>query len=536
MNNTRIEEIFQLFRYKACSFDFFHIIITIAALLALFADFFTKSYDGDIDHEIYFGQRLLSGELIWTVEYHDKLFVVQLLHAIPAYFESVQVLRIMSLASCLSAAWSLWALLPKLSGPGAIWPLKPSHVALIYISGMTLLPESIAHINSIAGNLALISILLFFNDRRSPARLLGAATIAALAISIRPYLLLPILTVAIWYGLRNEQPARMKAMPTLRLFLVWTIAVGAAGVFLNVGVYAVTGNMEGFWAGITMLAQKATSDTTFSILRTQARVVFSANWIMVSAVTAGTAWLALAIIMLRRGQETRIALIDLLFIGAAFPIIFQLSFISKHFWPSYANFVFPFALLGTYFLVSNTGAMLRSNIERAFFQGVMVGYFAFFTSTTFSSSLSEVREVTRTNRDHVNHWELVFLTEFLSHQPEGQRDFLVPTDMYSHWKLNEPRRGFPHATNIEHVTEFSFLTWLEVPRHFDFPKTYSSICEKIRKETPHLVAIWQSKPLFACLSARDSGFNIAAELPMPHKRDRFIIFARHVQSIPNTPH
>jgi len=531
--NTPIERNFQPLQRKACSIDFFHIIIAISAALALFADFFTKSYDGDIDHEMYFGQRLLSGELIWTVEYHDKLFVVQLLHAIPAYFESVQVLRIMSLASCLGAAWALWRLLPKFSGPGAIWPLKSSHAALIYVLGMTLLPDSIAHINSIAGNLALVSVLLFFNQGKSPTRLLGAAVIAALAISIRPYLLLPILAVAIWYGLRNEEPVRTKAIPTLRLFVAWSVTIGAAGVFLNVGVYAVTGNMESFWAGITMLAQKATSDTTFSILKNQARVFFSANWIMVSAATAVTAWLTLAMLMLRHGKETRIALIDLIFIGAVFPILFQLSFISKHFWPSYANFVFPFALLGTCVLVSHTAATLRSEIDRVFLQGAMVGYLIFFTGTALFKSFSEARETIKTPHDHVNHWEFAFLAEFLSRQPEERRDFLVPTDMYSHWKLNEPRRGFPHATNIEHITELSFLEWLEVPQHFDFPKTYSLTCEKLIKDAPHLVAIWQSKPLFGCLNAANSGFDIAAEIQIPHKQDRFIIFARPTQSIPN---
>ena len=76
--------------------------------------FGSDSYDWDLDHEMYFGQRLLNGDLIWTKEYHDKLPFLQFLFAVPAWFESIQVWRLMTLASSILAALSLPYLLPRL--------------------------------------------------------------------------------------------------------------------------------------------------------------------------------------------------------------------------------------------------------------------------------------------------------------------------------------------------------------------------------------------------------------------------------------
>ena len=55
------------------------ILILLIALVKLAADLVTFRYDWDIDHMLYFGGRLLAGELHWTVEYDDKLPVLQAL-------------------------------------------------------------------------------------------------------------------------------------------------------------------------------------------------------------------------------------------------------------------------------------------------------------------------------------------------------------------------------------------------------------------------------------------------------------------------
>lgn len=102
----------------------------------------------------------------------------------------------------------------------------------------------------------------------------------------------------------------------------------------------------------------------------------------------------------------------------------------------------------------------------------------------------------------------------------------MPSDMYAHWKLHESRRGFPHATNIWQITELSWFTWLQVPNVLDFPFTYRALCEKLKRDAPRIVAVWESEALHVCMSSPESGFRVAADLLVPHKQDRFVILVR----------
>lgn len=360
-------------------FDFFHAALLVAVLIALASEFGTGNYNGDMDHEIYYGQRLLAGELIWVAEYHDKLFFVQLLHVLPAYFESILVLKFMALASCAGAVLCIWKLLPKIPGAGETWPLSVSHLSLIYLLIMILTPESISHISLFSGNFALMSMLLLLGCNGSAFRFLCAAALAAMAISLRPYLLLPILAVGLWYGLRTVQSIRTGVVPALRSLLIWTLVIGVFGAILNVAIYVLSGHMEVFWAGIMMLAQKATPDTVKSVIKAQAIFVRSAEWLMVLATTAGMLWLLLAIRLLREKPQAPMAWVDFGFLGLFFPMLLQLGFVFKHFWDHYFGFVFPFLFLAIFLFIQHLRKLLVPR-SLAFMQGCMFSCVLFFVA------------------------------------------------------------------------------------------------------------------------------------------------------------
>lgn len=98
-------------------------IVLVAVLVAAVSSFVSAAYDWDVDHEIYFGSRLLQGELIWTKEFHDKLPFVQIVFSIPAYFQSINVWRAMSLISVICAALVMRMTLAVLMGSAGT--LKP---------------------------------------------------------------------------------------------------------------------------------------------------------------------------------------------------------------------------------------------------------------------------------------------------------------------------------------------------------------------------------------------------------------------------
>ena len=73
-----------------------------------------NNYNLDIDHEMYFGSRLLNGELLYTTELNDKLPFVQFIFTIPAYFKKVNIWIFFSTFLSLIASFSLFKSLNNL--------------------------------------------------------------------------------------------------------------------------------------------------------------------------------------------------------------------------------------------------------------------------------------------------------------------------------------------------------------------------------------------------------------------------------------
>ena len=81
-NKTNFINLFskiKLFKYE----NFIFFIILNLVLLKIFLIFAGSEYPWDLDHAMYFGNRLNYKELLYTSEYYDKLPVVQYLFYIP---------------------------------------------------------------------------------------------------------------------------------------------------------------------------------------------------------------------------------------------------------------------------------------------------------------------------------------------------------------------------------------------------------------------------------------------------------------------
>ena len=82
------------------STSFFLIFVVLRVVITLL----TSDYNWDLDHEMYFGSRLIEGELIYTKEYNDKLPIVQYLFWAPAIAGSIRLWMILSASLCVIAA------------------------------------------------------------------------------------------------------------------------------------------------------------------------------------------------------------------------------------------------------------------------------------------------------------------------------------------------------------------------------------------------------------------------------------------------
>ena len=84
---------------------FTNLIYSIVFFILTTKELITDKYDHDIDQFMYFGSRLLHGELIWTVEFDDKSPVVQYLFSLPAAFKSTNIFVLLTLIVSLIAVY-----------------------------------------------------------------------------------------------------------------------------------------------------------------------------------------------------------------------------------------------------------------------------------------------------------------------------------------------------------------------------------------------------------------------------------------------
>ena len=83
---------------------FTNIIYSIVFIILATKEFITDKYDHDVDQFMYFGSRILHGELIWTVEFDDKSPVIQYIFSLPAIFKSTSIFVFITLIVSLISA------------------------------------------------------------------------------------------------------------------------------------------------------------------------------------------------------------------------------------------------------------------------------------------------------------------------------------------------------------------------------------------------------------------------------------------------
>ena len=87
------------------SLIFTNFIYTLVFFILTAKEFITDRYDHDIDQFMYFGSRLLHGELIWTNEFDDKSPILQYIFSLPAALKSTSIFVVITLIISLLASY-----------------------------------------------------------------------------------------------------------------------------------------------------------------------------------------------------------------------------------------------------------------------------------------------------------------------------------------------------------------------------------------------------------------------------------------------
>ena len=520
----------------------------LAASFNVARDIFTKDYDADLDHHMYFGQRLLFGELIWTHEIYDKFPIIQYFFAIPAYFGSVRVWFAMSalmlITSAIAVYGSVSTLLPI---PNTAAGVKRNHLfsvlcAAFYAYLSTTTPPSLAHINSFTTSCLVIALCMAVLSHHASVRTsrtrrlaiqLGSATFASFAMAIRPFLGAPSLLLVAWievrYVLADIETMRQGERPysphrfavacwgALPATLRWAALTGIALFVTNFAPYVATGAIDAMLNGIMHNSQKLNPQSPVSIVIEQLHtIIYPSNWYYIIF------WMSMLFIplifvseRLWRGntlphddQDTQPehffptdAFLDLMF-GVVVPVAtLEAMVLARHWWDHYWQMFVAIGLVNFMVMVGLVARRWPSLYACAPQVVRLVGVCAVALGTLVGASANQ-------EAHHPQQAKFEEIVEFLGRrQSTGlPTDFLDIGDMYPHWQLRESRHGFPHAQNIQHIV-LGWYASLHRMTHIDFPYTREELCRQVIIRGPSVVFMTFSY-MFSCLLSKESHYNL----------------------------
>ncbi|MBO1327119.1 hypothetical protein OQ496_02225 [Acetobacter suratthaniensis] len=520
-----------------------YVFYAVIFIITLIASFLRPIYNWDLDHEMYFGSRLLSGELLWTKEFHDKLPFVALIFLVPAYFKSVFVFKIISIFSICIFSFSLCAVSNKIftkkgrSNEGILFS------ALMFFLLLYFSYDSITTINCIAVSFYGTSFLLilydnFYNKIRTIVDrslvLFFASGLGAMAVSIRPYYIASLgvtLVGSIVFSQGNSQAG--ERLFTLRKCLkisIWGAAIGVWGGVLNILPYALTGQISAFHDGLLMLGShinplSAVHDF-FDRMRKFPDILLWGSWIFM---------IIFVFFCKKESNEYKIFWISM-FSALAMGIYI----ISNHYWWHYIQLFFAnycICVLSVLSLVQAPNGLRIpfSKIEKIrmqFLYRVFLALFCIFVLFDLKKEAAIAENIKNEDtafwKSTSYNWKEDLFRDYLQKNYVNSRpSFLFPDDMKAHWLLGEERYHFPHSANTQQV----FLGWWKNitfrSAHFFVISNGEQYCEKIRSNGPELVVVQPDSLLLPCMKSAASGYQLQDTLE--NSVGKIMIFRREVQ-------
>lgn len=526
-----------------------HVFYLLILILAVASVFFSPIYNWDIDHEMYFGSRLLAGDLIWTKEFHDKLPFVPFIFMIPAYFKGVYVFKLISLSSIFVFCAFLIFFAKKIFSEKYGGNERALFAALVFFVFLFVSHDSIGTINCVAASFYGISLSLILYDNFSNGLqtridkflvLLSGTCFGAMAISIRPYYIAALgMTIisAIMLGEHNgpHKSRLLDARKCLKIF-TWTFFIGVWGGIFNVLPYVLTGQLSAFRDGLAMLGSHinplpALHDFLSDVWKIPDVLLWGSWFFMVLAMFS----IKKKNMRIVSTREYKVFWISNL---SALAMLFYV--LSEHYWPHYMQLFianYSISLVSLLFLLKKPGD-IQVPWGRARTVKARILLRIFLSVLSVLLLLGLVRDVVvakRVRHTDVPNWSSTYYNwkEDLFHDyvvksyPSTRPSFLFPDDMKAHWLLDEPRHGFPHAANTMQI----FRGWWENitlrSSHFFVMSNGVQYCEKIRSNGPDLIVIQPNSFLLPCMTSAASGYQLETTMEKPI--GKIMVFRRVVQ-------
>jgi hypothetical protein len=522
------------FLNRLCNLGYFFCLVL--AIGVIYISYIHSYYNWDLDHEIYFGQQLINGDLIWVKEFHDKLPLVQTLFGISSVFGGIQAWRTVSWLSIIFTSMIILLVLPQLMKKSSIsiqLRKKMSGIfALCYPIWIFNLPDDITNINAIAVSFftsATLVLLVLVDSQLSLRSILVKSftifsiLLYAIAISIRPYFLFPVLVYLLYLsfsGLRTNNINNYKII--LSCFFKYTSLLFLFGCILNFMPYIFTNQLNFLITGLRMIFLDWNSETFFlSIINT----IVSRNSFIFLICFFSIIFFSLILIFKFKDTSGQLIFHNLAAVGLFVSIMFV------HWWPHYLTLfcgsllMIASSSINTLFSDKKGANQFKTLRYRGYLLGILGMVFTLMIANVFVKSAVIVnREINHLKPERFE--ELNAFNEFIHNTARVEDSFLAPENMYIHWKLNEPRHGFPHAAHTYAVVRNLWVTRGELAR-YGFPNSLVSYCNLIESSDVELIILKDSSVIpNGCFSTQKTKYKLKYNLDLKGNEKSLLVYAK----------
>ncbi len=506
----------------------------IISAIIYFISLFFSEIDNDLYVFLYYGQRLLEfQELLWTKEFEDKFPINQYFFTIPSYFDANYGLK---------NTWGFFVFFILIGASFLIYKTLDSKifkinnkylnnkisilVAAIFFYINIYTPSALFHINTLSSSLFAISICIFLKYSHKLKfnflLIICSIFIMALAVSLRPYLLLAAIICFFWASIKNKNKFNIKQL-LLSNFLL-NLFFGIMIIIVNFLPFYLTDNIDAAIKGIFWLAKDYSYQTFFGFFSHQAQTIFSIlNKTIFLLFIIYLSFIVYFILYFKK--KNLLYNFDVIFLFILAPLSIEFLFLIKHFWFHYFTlFSFFISLSIGYFLCFNYG-FIKKDIKLVKLPVIfLIIILSFNDLTLIFNNLNKFlkNDFNKIILSKIENFKL----EESKEQNDGQIKFLYPNNMFIHWYLKEPRYGFPHHA----MTVQIFNGWFENMKTdggFNFPINKNEYCKKIQSDGPKYIftdnlIIAETFPLIQCLQGNLSNFILYKEINLRLDKNLYI--------------
>ncbi len=528
------------------------LIYSLVFIILTTKELITEKYDHDIDQFMYFGSRLLHGELIWTKEFDDKSPVVQYIFSLPAAFKSTSIFVLLTLIiSIISVYIGYWMLKDMIKDSKLKINKKDENSILyfgtiLYLTILVSVYGSFHHINAISSSLCLISIVIgYFNKKKeSTVKYNLSAITAAFSISIRPYYVLNIIVLPLWLSLRERElifdregkERNRRYLKYIKSQLKWILILIFYITLFNLTPYIWNGNLSDFVYGIKLNSIDYVNHNIFY----RQYINIGRNPILYP-ILLGMILLPISRILFRKiiinyyhKVENSLSKLykldtDIIFFGLINPALLEIMFYRKHFFGHYFTLFSPFILISIVLLLVlitrinkmiNDFHIIKFSIKSI---SIILLIVCLITNQSVTNALNEVIY----KKISLKSYKVSLIKDFVNQEKLKNRsfNFLAPENNYIHWKLDESRHGFPQKAVFRNISQGKLDNVINEHSKLDYKflmPVKNQLCEALNKYAPEYIITENNDYSFNCLNQKTSKYNLLSKTKKLNENNIFI--------------